>query len=526
MTSTSTSASSLASLFAYVGIGLWAVVAVLTLIGALKGRSRGFFRQLVRIITVVASVFISFFVTNYAYSYVNTWAASQTSSGIVSTLASYGLVLGDFGEIVAMLDSDAVTHFLAIPVSLVLLPIVFVLSFMVISFLMGIVHKLICKIFGFAKWRNNGFTRFLGFLLGALQGFAVSVICLVPIVGLFSTLSTAVKDMEIADPSSQSTADVKEIYNEYIKPLAEDTSVVLLGQLGGNMLYEKITTIDINGTSRNMADEVAGPALKIYGALGGLTDMDWEVMTEKDKANLTALVDAAKESPYMAMLLADVLDAVGTAYKNGTMGTETDGLVNESITAILGVFIGIDETSLVPTLEVIRDIFFMLSEERVLSTLSADPALLSDIFAKKDDEGNNLIERLTEKLNSNSRTAPLVSTFTKISITVMAESFETIEGVEIDEETYENVKDGINDILSIDKNDYKDEKEYVGAISESLNTTFADNGIVLEQPIVDEMAQYVADNYSEVDELSDEEANDIILSYYSAYLETGEIPVP
>ena len=162
----------------------------------------------------------------------------------------------------------------------------------------------------------------------------------------------------------------------------------------------------------------------------------------------------------------------------------------------------------------------MLSDEEVLSTLSGDTALLTEIFTTKDDNGDTLITRLTNKLNSNPRTATLVGTFTEISLNVMADSF----GGTVDVETFENVKDGIKDIISIDKEDYATEEEYVGAISDTLNNTFADNGIEVDADIVDEMASYVADNYSEVEDLTDSEINDIILSYYNAYLQTGNLP--
>ena len=52
----------------YLEIGMWVVVAVLTLIGVLKGRKRGLFRQLIRTASLVASIFISFAITKMAYN--------------------------------------------------------------------------------------------------------------------------------------------------------------------------------------------------------------------------------------------------------------------------------------------------------------------------------------------------------------------------------------------------------------------------------------------------------------------------
>ena len=159
----------------------------------------------------------------------------------------------------------------------------------------------------------------------------------------------------------------------------------------------------------------------------------------------------------------------------------------------------------------------------MLEIVSGDTSSLSEILAKKDESGQTVLTRVISKLNSNQRTAKLVTALTKLSITVMADSFGG-NGV-ITEETYENVKEGINEILSIEKEDYADDPDgYVNAISDSLDKTFTENGIELEQEVVDKMAEHVANNYSEVESLTDQEINDIILSYYNAYLESGTIP--
>ena len=81
--------------------------------------------------------------------------------------------------------------------------------------------------------------------------------------------------------------------------------------------------------------------------------------------------------------------------------------------------------------------------------------------------------------------------------------------------------------VSIKKDEYETEEEYVGAISDSLNSTLVDNGIELDKALVDDMAQHVADNFGDKENLSDEEIDSIILSYYAAYLEnqnSGTLP--
>ncbi len=512
------------SILACVGIVIWVFVALLTLIGALKGKQRGFLRQLVRTITVAASVVISLYAVKYAYGYVSSWITGQTSSDLISAIEGFGISLGDFGTILANFDTESLNHVLAIPMALIILPLAFVIAFIVINTVLRIVHAIICKIFGLAKWRNNFVTRFLGFLLGAAQGFAVAIICLVPVIGISTSVSAAVKDMQKEAPTAQSTADVTKIYNKYFKPYAEDQSVVILGQLGGNLLYEQLTKLNVNGKDYEMDKEVVAPSLKTFGAITELGSLDWQYLSDENKAAIDTLIEVADESPYMATLIADILDSLSTAYSNGTLASENEGLVKDFTDALLGLFVGINETELVPTLEVIRDVFFTLSDERVLLSLTGDMALVSDTLSKKDESGKTLITRLTDRLNSTPRTAALVSTITRISIEVMADSFNTIPGVEINAETYDKVKVGVTEIVNIKKDSFANEEQYVEALSGSLDNTFKDNGIELDKDIVNGMAQHVANNYSEVETLSDAEINDIILSYYNSYLETGAVP--
>ena len=82
-------------------------------------------------------------------------------------------------------------------------------------------------------------------------------------------------------------------------------------------------------------------------------------------------------------------------------------------------------------------------------------------------------------------------------------------------------------MLSVKEENYDSEEEYKEALSSVLDSTLKDHGIELEEEIVDGIADYVDENFSEVDTLTDEEFNGILLHYYEAYQEyvnSGEIP--
>lgn len=514
--STTTGASS----FGIVGIIVLSLIAVLALIGALKGRRRGFLRQTVRTLTVVLALVVAFFAIRIIQNAIASWFYQQTPESLISMIEGFGVNLGEFRTIASGISTKTVEYIVAIPLYLVVLPILFVAVFLVANIITAIIHKILCKLLRLRKWKKKCFlSKLLGFLIGAAQGAFVAIICLSPFIGLASTISGAVNDM----PAGDAKTEVLKMYDKNLKPYTEDASVALIDGLGAGMIYDSLTTATVGGSTHDMSTEIAGPALKLISAATKLVGINWQDMTEEDKTTLNILVEVADESPYTATILADLLSTLSGAYSQGTAGVESNGLAKELVVEILAVFDGINEKELPGTLAVVRDVFFMLSDEGAVSALgdsTADLTRISDIFAGKDASGKTLIDRLTLKLKENTRTASLVSTITKISVTAMSQNMSGLGGVEVNEETYEKVKDGLSDVVNISKNDYATDEEYVGAISDSLNTTFVDNGIVLDKSVVDDMAQHVADNYGDKENLSDEEIDSIILSYYSAYLES------
>lgn len=600
----------------YLQTGMWGIVALLTVAGVFKGWRRGLFRQLVRSLTVFASYYVSLSITKTVYETATSWVTEKGAEGVISTLEGYGLSLGSFADILVKLGADSINHVMAISLSLLVLPLAFVLSFILLKAVLRIVHALVCGILGFRKWRNNFLTRLLGMGLGAVTGLMVAVVCLSPFVGIVNTCADAVAKYEASDEENE---DIKKIYDEYIKPLSKNTCAETLGPLGASSIYEQITTLDVNGKTYNVPKELTDPAVRLVGVLKSFGDFDFANMNDESKAALNSLIDIINDSPYMATLFADVLDVVAREF-DGKTG-EGDSPLADSLGQILSIFIDIepDEVAptleivrdslfitsmnyqelteedrdafntliqsadedefkaealakildavatsvgegsiigddlrgnlvkafftifvdipaddVVPTLEVVRDVLFMLDDEEVLFNLGSNTALLSDKFAAKDENGDNLIARVTDKLNSHDRTKPLVESITKLSIKIISESMPKVDGVEITDETYDNVKGGVNTgIVGINQK-YKDVElvagtpeyeEYVGEVAGTLSTTLEENGIIVDDAVADEMAKYVAENHKDqVEELSDQELNDIILSYYAAHGNTQGVP--
>ena len=144
---------------------------------------------------------------------------------------------------------------------------------------------------------------------------------------------------------------------------------------------------------------------------------------------------------------------------------------------------------------------------------------MEDALAQTDENGDTVIRSVSAMLNENEHTRSLTGVLTKVSVSIMAKAYG--DGLGIDtEQTYENVKSGLSKISGIDKG--LTDEEYTAEVASTINTTLKDSEIDLEPGVVDEMAKYVTENYKEKldGELTDEELDDIIISYYDAYLQT------
>ena len=171
------------------------------------------------------------------------------------------------------------------------------------------------------------------------------------------------------------------------------------------------------------------------------------------------------------------------------------------------------------------DVYFILTDNEILILISENNI---DALKSKLTEASGevlLIDTIIDTLQENPRTAPLVTLFTKLSVSIMADSLGLDENAV---EMYENIKDDFNDILAIDRESFATDEEYKAEVNTQVSAALESNGILLEDEIVTGMSDYIAENFTDLEEVTDEAVNDAILSYYSAYVDFinngGEIP--
>ena len=100
----------------------------------------------------------------------------------------------------------------------VLLPIIFLILFLLISCLTVLPHKLICGILGYTHYRNNIATRICAIPIGIAHGIVTAVALLFPLFAVFNLYA----DASAAHKAGESTnASASSIYERYIEDTVE-----------------------------------------------------------------------------------------------------------------------------------------------------------------------------------------------------------------------------------------------------------------------------------------------------------------
>ena len=381
------------------------------------------------------------------------------------------------------------------------------------------------------------------------------------------------------------------VVNAYDEDAAADAIKITLGELGEPALSFVIAAMEILADIDNI-EQLANDVSTIAKVIAILEEE--ELITDGDKpVDLVALFTEKVEgetvidkilavfeensdlNPLLVVLarsMAEYIDLMDVA-------APFDVLVH----SIANVFSTSTEETVGDDIATVANVFEILVSEGVLE---ADNADILVTLTTKDGSGNTVVDRIVDELDSNERTKPIVAEFTKVSLSLIvsgsteAGGATTPEQKEELEQTYEDVKTGIDEVINVGiQNQDKAPEEQKEIISDKLTEIFNntlgsteggdgdDSGEVppitdvIDKEIVDSMAGFIVEEYltkdpedpeSEIklddligtlyeevpvvdddgNQIFDEDGNpetttqisdaglaDVILNYYEAYLE-------
>ncbi len=501
-------------------------IIVLAIIGAIKGLTRGFARQLVRTLTIIGSVALSVWVATLLYNgLIGPFFANKTSAEIAETVLSFldglGISLGISLEWLSNFDAEVLQSLFTLPVTLILVPIIFSLVFVIVSGISILIHALISGLLGFRKSRNNGLTRVLGLVLGAVQGVAVALVIMLPLVGLTQTFTDTLAILnEQEEEDDEVLANLNNLYNKNFKPIQNSIITKAGKAIALDAIYDSLVIVDIQDEKFDSRETVPSIA-SLYVEFGKLEGADFKDLTEEQQEAVRKAVDKIGDDDFLSTVISGALRGLSKCYGDVVLVEVEDAALQNLLDKAVLVFTTSDRKNIDDDLHTITEVYFVLCNDGVLDAFAEEGTdSMMEVFTTRNPEtGTTAINDIIGVIKENPRTAPLVDMVAEFSVSLMAE---TLDLGEDGKKLYQDVSEDLDKTLQIQKDDYANEDEYIAAVSDSISQALTENSIDLPQEVIDEMAKKVSE-----DDLAAKNASaaELIITYADAIAayENGEL---
>ena len=474
----------------------------------LQGLRRGVARQILHTVFTAIAAVAAFFSASYLADNIVAELGNLNVEEIlmeIETAIAPDTIPAGIADAIRGMDVGILSSVLSMPLALIFPPVAFILLFIVYALAAKIVCFIVQLILRLPR-RGLG-RRLSGMVFGAIEGIAVALILLLPVAGLSGLV------VEAGEIIEEDGSESELVYEE--SPV-----ISIARKLGGDAMIERFATVEIDGKEYDLREEFIN-LIVIIDEAAAMGEPDFAALTEEEKATMDSVLDKLYASEYLTKVASGALTIVGTAIQDSTIDLEVDESYKGLLNATAGVFANSTPDVFKTDMNDLKAAYYILSDSGVLKAMLEDSSAMSDAMTKKDAEGKTVVTRVTAILNSNARTRPIVTELTKLSLKLICDNSDTVTA-----ELYENVKSGVADTLAIDKTSYSDPEEYKAAVTESLDTTLKENDINLEEDVVADIADYIDKNYDDLKDATDEEINNVILSYHEAYMNSQQNAEP
>jgi len=351
-----------------IGTGISLVLVLCILIGAGIGALRGWTKALIRILVVLVAALLTLFLTptiskalvnvniSMLHITINGTQATTISGLIAALLGGYGL---DAATLASMPTVESLVNNLPLLVLNVLVYMLFFLLFLIVSL---IIYVILVAIF-FPK-RKRAVTpkrRWLGAIIGGLQGVIVFAVLMMPMSGFVGMCKDFLATIESTDTTENvesvayvdaveaenaivyvastedevaSTEDINlEKVKTALKQFDENPGMKVLNFLGfqsvSNWTYDNLTTAEIAGENVKLRDEVLGVG-KLLKSVDKISKIDGS-LTQEDLENMKQVINEAFESKVLSGVVTEVVPTVASKWSEGKKFIISKPRVNEDI---------------------------------------------------------------------------------------------------------------------------------------------------------------------------------------------------
>ena len=489
------------------------------LVGMLIGFVRGAYRQLTHTITFLATATLSFAAVKLLIGKFIELLSVETIGDVLTKLQSYtGIDMTALYNIILDLDTEGLEGFLILPATVIVAPLAFVVIFLVLRVILSIVSSIIIHLFRIRRAKGL-LERFGGLCLSAVETVLFVSVFLLPITSVAGFVNDAYAVM--IEDESESSSELSEQYDEIIMPLAKHPALEIAGRSANNLISASFTD---NRAGNEAKNEIVYTFKIAVVDLPKLLEIDFSAISDTDDAIIDNTINDIKRSDFSRTVMSGIIRTFAK-----TCELQTSATVPPPFDTVLGdlfaTFSDTTKETVAEDLKLIKDLLVFMSKNHIMSAMSNGEDLMSVLTAKNPETDAPVINGLIQLMKSNERTKHMGTSIPKLSLSLLTNNL-TADSEQL-ATTYANVKDDVNAVLSTKESDYVNKEAYLRALTNRLDDGLKNNGINLDDSMVRSIAEYVDENLSGKTELTEEEFNDVILSYYSAHIDefgNGTIP--
>lgn len=474
-----------------------AIMLVVMLIGGLIGLIRGLKKTVLSLMVVGVSIILAL-VTTLILCNPNGGALVNALDKVTEPLFE-SMGLGALAEIEAF---ATVSHYY---VSMLAGPFVFMILFIVIRFVLGIVMKFFIKKIPIMNNIPKVAKRLGGLGAGMAMGFITIMIIMMPILGTLDVMGTAVTELSSAVSESAGNNEVTEIFDSMTNKGAGKAMRVL----GGDLLYSATSNKRYEGQKVTLKTEIAGMSnlMSSLTSLGG----DFSDFNSEEGNAFTKIADATDDSPLISLLTAECISTAADKWRNGEefMGVSSLGgdepLIQPLMNAVLDVFRTTTGEYLADDLRSLGEALAVLGKYGLLDDAGDMEAMLQKL------NGSPILSEMAAALHSNPRMSQVEKEVSSLGMRAFANVVGIPQEGDENYEEYKQMTKSIAESLNNAAGMSKEEKREM--VKDELVGAAEDYDVDLEGEVADQITDNFIEEFGDRDDVTDEEIEEFINRY-------------
>ncbi|MBQ7365456.1 MAG: CvpA family protein [Clostridia bacterium] len=458
-----------------VSLGINIAALALTVLGILLGLKRGLVHSVLRLAAAVGAALVSLLGARMLRDYAATFIQGFLDGFLKDNATVQELITA---------SPTAKELITSLPGALAA-PLVFFALFLILNLVFYGIYKILKKLTAFTKeaakktvFGKLQIGRILGASVSLVASFLIVICILAPFSGYLSLADDVVKELEKVELDEDMNQTIASVDKNVITPLTDNTALTVSGTLLNSIVFETVTSYEMNGSTVVWSEEIAYLA-NTYTTVKPLIDAEFDLsrFTKTEADAIRAFAAHFNDSELVPHIIAELLPAMATKWNNGETfcGIEnpaaaTPEMLHPLMTSLFEVLETTTYETLPGDLTTMAELVASLAESGTFAMLGGN-VTAKDIIMTLSQPG--LVSGLIDTLYANERMQLLVADIANIGFEAIGDSLE----IPSDDEA-------VRASLSVELNNAVKEAEKiesyddrVSALSDDINNLFTKYGM-------------------------------------------------